>query len=513
MKFRKIISVILCLVLVACVTSPALAASDAANDVNYKIINPYKNINWETINQYKTSLHNHTNMSDGDPTLKQSVERHVETGYDIISISDHGTSSISWTTQQDGNLVYDVLKLVGKTDGKLEYLGTEGTFNNGMTYTASVENGNDYLTVDGRKIMRMPYSIENGAVSVNAHVNSWFTPYEDNSICDYAKTIKGVQNAGAVCVINHPGEYTKAKSDLTSEEAYNEENPVYEYYINKFYGLIDKYDCCIGIDMNSKGDSRTRYDRELWDILLKRRTAKGENVYAIASSDAHQLNKIDTGFVYLLMNDLNAGDARKSMENGEFFAASHCNGNYLELMSIQENLLKYYGESELYYSIKTVTDLMEKRVADVASGEEDPDASLGYEYNCLDDNGYCIAKTQPKIDSIAVDDTEDTITIKTENALLVRFIADGEVVEVLPASNGTVTIDLDNYSEKLGTYIRAEVFGEGGTVYTQAFMLNYDGAPEYQEYPFFNIPTFDFLFAEIRTLKVKLSRVFANLFN
>lgn len=513
MKAKKIISIALCLLLAVGVASPAFSALVSTKDIDYTITNPYADINWETINQYKTSLHNHTNMSDGDPTLKQSVERHVETGYDIISISDHGTSSLSWTQTQTPNVVYKVLKLVGKTEGDLEYLGESGTFNNGMAYTTSIENGNDYITVNGRKIMRMPYSIENGAVSVNAHVNSWFAPFEDNNVCDYERTIKGVQKAGAVCVINHPGEYTKAKADLTSEEAYNEENAEYEYYINKFYGLIDKYDCCIGLDINSKGDSRTRYDRELWDILLKRRTAKGKNVYAIASSDAHQLNKIDTGFVYLLMDDLSADSARKSMVNGQFFAASHCNGNYLELMSIQENLKTFYGETDLYKAVKAVTDLMAKRVADVASGEEEPDSSLGYEFNCLDENGYCRTETQPMIDSINVDDAEDTITISASDALLVRFIADGEVVAVFPISKGTATIDLDDYSDKLGTYIRAEVFGEGGTIYTQAFMLDYDGAPEYQEYPYFNIPTLDFLFAEFRTLGVKLSRVFANLFN
>ena len=33
---------------------------------------------------------------------------------------------------------------------------------------------------------------------------------------------------------------------------------------------INKYDSCIGIDINSKGDGRTRYDRKLWDILLSK---------------------------------------------------------------------------------------------------------------------------------------------------------------------------------------------------------------------------------------------------
>lgn len=511
MKSNKIISIILCLSMIFLLGIPAFAAD--ASDIDYKITNPYANINWQTVKQYKTALHNHTNASDGDSTLRESLERHVETGYDIVAVTDHGTSNASWINENYSKFIHGVLSLVGKTEGELDYLGTEGSFANGMTYTVTTNNGDEYLNVDGKQILRIPYGNESGAVSVNAHVCTYFADYENNLICDYEDTIRGAQKAGSLCVINHPGEYTKAKSDLTSEEAYNEENPAYEYYINKYYALIDKYDCCIGIDMNSKGDSRTRYDRELWDILLARRTPSGKNVFAIASSDAHQLNKIDTGFSYLLMENLDSASARKSLENGEFFAGSHCNGNYLELMNIAENIKKYYGEVSIYNDIKKVTDQMETRVANVAAGIEEPDTSLGYTYECIDGEGFCTAGTQPMVTSIAVDEDEDTITINTQDAMLVRFIADGKVVEVLPAKDGTCTIDLDDYSDQLGAYIRFELFGEGGTVYSQPFILDYEGAPEAQHYSYFNIPTLDFLFAEIRTLAVKISRFFNNLFN
>lgn len=514
MKAKKALSIVICIIMMFAVCAPAFSAQTPSGDIDYTVTNPYANINWETVGQYKTALHNHTNASDGSNTLRQSIERHVETGYDIVAITDHGSCNNSWSEPNYSKFIHGVLDLVNRTEGDFDYLGTEGSFADGLSYTLKTENGDDYLYVsNGAKVMRVPYGIENGAVSVNAHVNSWFGEYQDNGVCDYAHTIKGISKTDAICVINHPGEYTKAKSDLTSEEAYNEADFAYEYYINKFYGLIDKYDCCIGLDMNSKGDSRTRYDRELWDILLTRRTPKGENVYAIASSDAHQLDKIDTGFVYLLLEEQTSSAAKKSMQNGEFFAASHCNGNYLELVNIAENLKKYYGETEIYNEIKSITDQMEQRVANVADGTEEPDTSLGYTYSCLDNEGYCAAETQPLITGIAVDDAEDTITVNTSDALLVRFIADGEVIAVLPAKEGTCTIDLDDYTGKLGTYVRAEAFGEGGTVYTQAFILDYEGAPEYQEYPYFNIPTLDFLFAEIRTLNVKISRFFANLFN
>ena len=52
-----------------------------------------------------------------------------------------------------------------------------------------------------------------------------------------------------------------------------------------------------------------------------------------------------------------------------------------------------------------------------------------------------------------------------------RF-ADGKVI-----ATGN-TIDLDDYSEEIGSYVRAEIVGEGGVIYTQPFTLEYDGAPE-----------------------------------
>ena len=517
--FKKVLSAALCSTMLLG-SFGVYAAEPSVKDIDYTITNPYKDVNWDTVSQYKTALHTHTNASDGDITLRESLETHALQGFDLVATTDHGINNKGWANKEDSNykFVYNMLKAFGRTEGELDYLGESGTFtNSGCAYTlATRPNGDDYLTVslpDGtqKDIMRIPYGIENNALSINAHVNSWFVDYQDNSINDYVDAIRGVNKAGGICVINHPGEYTKAKEDLTSDIAYNESNWAYRYYINKFYGLIQRYPACIGIDMNSKGDSRTRYDRELWDILLERATAGGKNIYAIASSDAHQSDKINTGYVRLLMNDLNSAEARKALESGAFFAASFCNGNQKELENIAEYLQKYYGDSELLTKVNAVVTEMQQRVADVESGKADADSGPAGPLRLVDDEGY-FHEQDTFITSVAVDDTEDTITLTTDNALLVRWIADGEVIAVTKADEGTSTIDLDDYSDKLGTYVRAEAFGEGGTIYTQAFVLSYDGQPTEQHYPYINIPVIDALFAEVRNLGVVLGRMFHNLF-
>ncbi|MCH5197538.1 MAG: hypothetical protein J1E34_01415 [Oscillospiraceae bacterium] len=487
----------------------------AADDDAYTIRNPYASVNWETVSQYKTALHSHTNASDGSSTLKESIERHVETGFDIIAVTDHGTVDYSWEKGPSRNLVKSLLSVAGRSKGDIVYLGSEGTFANGVSYTYSTaENGDQYLNADGRTILKMPYGIENNAISVNAHVNSWFVDYSDNSVTIYEDAVTGVDAAGGLCVINHPGEYTKARYELRTENAYDENNPAYSYYINKFAYLIENYDALIGIDMNSKGDARTRFDRKLWDILLSRFAANGETLYAIASSDAHHLGVLDSGFTLLLMNDLTSAEARRSLESGEFFAASHCIGNLDELQDIAAALLKYYGsDNDVYKKVSATAEAMTEKIEGIENGDLKADESIGIEYSVLDSDGYTTVSTFPKVTSINVDDSENTIEINSENAMIVRFISEGKVFETKSAD--AAVIDLDDYAGEIGNYVRAEIFGEGGIVYTQSFTLNADenaGKSSVVKGSYFNLGFLDFLLAEFHHWFNIIVRWVSNLF-
>ncbi len=511
-KLKSVIAVILAFGMCIPFTLSAFASGE---DGAYEITNPYENIDWDAVTAYKTALHTHTNASDGDDNLFASVERHAAAGFDIVATTDHGTVNYSWADPNPNKLIYGAMSLFGKSEGELLYLGNEGTFSDGTAYTyATAENGDDYLTLaNGKKILRVPYGIENNAVSVNAHVNSWFADYVDNTITTYEDAVKGIDKLGGVSVINHPGEYTKARYELRSEDAYSEDNIVYNYYINKFASLIDRYDSCIGIDMNSKGDNRTRFDRILWDNLLKRFAANGENVYAIASSDAHQLSVIDTGYTLALLEEQSSAALKHSLANGEFFAASHCLGNYDELVDIAAALKEFYGETDLYNKVNSTALEIEAKIAGIENGEYDADESIGITYSTLDNEGYNPVQADPRITSIEVNEDTDEITVNTTDSLIVRWISDGELICTQKA--GEATIDLNDYAEYLGDYVRAEVFGEGGIVYTQAFLLNAEAnkdAASPVDNTYFDLGVLDFLFAEFNNWFAVIVRFFSNLF-
>lgn len=312
-------------------------------------------------------------------------------------------------------------------------------------------------------MLRVPYANEQNPTSFNnAHVNTWFVDYGNDQIggtSDYETIISAVDELGGVCVINHPGEYTSARDEVYSEDAYNDSNPVYAYYIDKFENLLLKYDACIGIDINSKGDTRTRFDRKLWDTMLTDVAPLGENIYAIGSTDAHNLGIADSGYTMCLMPENTSAALKECLLSGNFFAQSCYIGNVDELRGYAAGLLASSDTTaqELGAAMQEVVDNIDTQIAE--NGKQD--SKFRFE-----EGATCVT-----VNSITVDDASDTITIDADDALYIRWISDGNVV-----AEGA-TIDLDE-CDNIGSYVRAEIISEGAVTYTQAYLLSYDGMPE-----------------------------------
>ncbi len=441
----------------------------SGTDVDYAIDNPYAGVDFSTYNQYKADLHSHTTFSDGSNSLPDMVERHYELGFDIHAISDHGTVSYGYTTQTHNEpmMLFSFVE-----NGELidNVLSANGVASNGNNYSVFNKGTDEYYSQilasgeKGQEMMRVPFANEQNPTSFNnAHVNSWFVDYGHGVVggtSNYLSPISKIDELGGLSVINHPGEYTNARDEEKTEDAYDMEDSTYKYKIEKFASLLNTYKTCIGIDINSKGDSRTRFDRKLWDILLQMILPIGErNVFAIATTDAHNLEIVDSGYTMILMPELTSEALKNSLASGQFFAASKYLGNY-------DEQVKYKSSLE---AIGTADALAVAEKLDEAIKTND-------KFNATN---HTDAKA-PMITNIAVDETEDTITLTTENTAVTHWIANGKVIHV-----GN-TIDLDDYSDEIGKYVRAESLGMGGIIYTQAFVLNYDGAPEGEKESFFD---------------------------
>lgn len=464
MKIKNFGKKFFCAAVSATMLATMAPLSLAAGDVDYKITNPYAGVDFATYNVYKGDLHSHTTFSDGHDSLPQMTERHYELGFDIYARTDHSTVSYGYMSH-DYVPAMKVLGLIKNGVVGGEVLSESGTAENGKAYKVEVsEAGDEYYSQDGgHKMISVPFGNEqNGTSFNNAHVNTWFVDYGNGRLggtSDYESVIKAVDEKGGLSVINHPGEYTNARDEIYTEDAYNKDNASYSYKIKKFENLLLNYDSCLGIDINSKGDGRTRHDRKLWDILLTDLVPHGRNVFAIATTDAHNLGIVYSGYTMHYMPENTSANLKANMSKGEFFAASKYVGNFNELVTLRDELVAS-DNSAAAAMIEKLNAIIEQSKIEMANGEE------GQKYEAPE------TAESPLFTNVVVDEAEDTIALTAENALIVHWIANGKVIHV-----GN-TIDLDDYSDEIGSYVRAEAYGEGGVMYTQAFTLEYDGAPE-----------------------------------
>lgn len=443
----------------------------ADTDVDYTITNPYASVNFDTYKAYKADLHSHTTFSDGHDSLPEQTERHYELGFDIYARADHSTTSYGYMAH-DYVPAMKVLGLIKNGVLGGEVLSESGVAANGKAYTVTTsEAGDEFYAQDGgHQMLSVPFANEqNGTSFTNSHVCTWFVDYGNGRLggtAEYESVIKDVHELGGLSVINHPGEYTNARDEIYTADAYNKDDVMYNYKIKKFENILLKYDSCLGIDINSKGDSRTRFDRKLWDILLTDLIPNGRNVYAIATSDAHNLNIVDSGYTMHYMESLTSENFKENLSNGAFFAASKYVGNYDELVTLCDELMAIGTEEATAFATQLDAIIAQSEI-EMANGED------GQKYEAPE------GAARPLFTNVTVDEAEDTIAMEAENALVIHWIANGEVIHV-----GN-TIDLDDYSDEIGSYVRAEAYGVGGVCYSQAFVLDYDGAPQAQDMGFF----------------------------
>ena len=157
-KFKKVSAVILSIAML--LTCVPMAFANA--DVDYEITSPYENLDFSKLNQYKADLHSHTTFSDGNNPLPDMVQRHYDLGFDILAITDHGTVSTSYTTQQfndplkliswvkNGGVYNYTLDPVGKTPDGIDYRVDTDPATNDEFYIETVDS------VDGHAMLRVP---------------------------------------------------------------------------------------------------------------------------------------------------------------------------------------------------------------------------------------------------------------------------------------------------------------------------------------------------------------------
>ena len=293
--------------------------------------------------------------------------------------------------------------------------------------TTGSDRGGDGMT-------EVPLGIElNGASTTKCHVNSYYADCGHGDLELDAKwpedAVKKSQAAGGICHINHVGEWTEGRHDINT---YNTE------FVTKFSKLFLNYSACIGMELVNTKDNRTRNDRYLYDETLKITAPQGRNIWGFCEDDAHDFGDVENNAQYFIMPKNTQANIRTSMENGTFFACSKTSKN---------------------------------------------DWELG--------DGFEAQGPFPMVSRVNVDNETNQISINPYNAHTVKIVADGNVIgeKSVANDNDTITFDLNDYEDKINSYVRIYILGKGGICYVQPFLVT---KTEYTKCTLqFNIPYSD----------------------
>lgn len=442
-KLKKAISFVLTAV-VFCLTLIPAAATDG-EEKNYIIDNPYEEINWDTWGEYKTQLHCHTTASDGFLTIQEFVQMHYATNFDIVALTDHGTLNRYWNVvpetvplmrfiKRERTQMADIIPI--PQDDYEAYL--DGTYENrsyttkdGVTLTRTKANG----------MLDVPLGIELNMATpfADCHLTGYFSEYGQGLagvFGDYETPSRGVYEAGGFSYLSHVGEYVYIDKD--SEKYVGQ--PIDDYYPTKFARIfLDYPGSSLGMGINSATDAHTRCDRILYDQILQKTIPYGVVPWGNTFADSHSESSVNDAYTMTWMPEFTLDAFRKAQENGWYFSISHFS-NGVELNGMPE--MPGFVEQEVY-----------------------------------DSKSYWLDNT-PMVTRIDVDQDKDKITVWSENANIITWVSNGNVIERSQVNaNGSATLDLhsDELLNDPYLYVRFYLSGDNGICYSQPMVLNVEG--------------------------------------
>ena len=424
-RIKRAFPVLLASFVLALVLAPCISAAN----IKIEITNPYENVNWAQYGQYRTQLHTHTTASDGADTLAAVVEAYYAAGYHALAITDHGTVDRGWI-----NPNYRPFDLFFGNIGRW-FTRDEPRVIQGLMQERYDEIKAGAGREDSRGMIRVPFGIEqnpggNDFKGGLIHTNSWFADWGNafpGGYMDYSVALRGIDKAGGLSIINHP---TSALGswNIPFEDVYEGNN---NYLVNKIQREFERFDSLIGMEITGG------HDRKLWDILLTNLAPGGRNVFAVPTDDTHGVEHwLDWGWVMALMEKNNAANLYDSLKGGAFFGGDRCISHPALLAFLQEHV-------ELALS----------------------------EWGCWDGEH---GAAEPTINAITVKGS--TISIEAD-AELIWWVADGEIIAIGDEINLIENLD------RIGAYVRAELWSEGAILYTQPFLLSYEGMPSGRPVP------------------------------
>ena len=243
--------------------------------------NPYAEIDWTTIHQYKSNLHTHTTQSNDaidEFTTANVVDKYHAAGYKILALTDHDYNPYPW--QLFPQYMSGVPARDPEALGMLAIPGNE----------LSKDNTNSWSERTGGEFN---------------HHNDFFTGRQGQEFASLQESYAYTYALGGMQIINHPGQYWNINTTYSEMQ---KNGP--GWHASNF----QTYPSLVGLEVYNQGDRRAN-DRILWDQILQR-TMPQRNVFGYSGDDTHNNEQLFRNYNFMLMSDLTTDDLKQAMRKG-----------------------------------------------------------------------------------------------------------------------------------------------------------------------------------------------------
>ncbi len=246
--------------------------------------NPYQEIDWTTINQFKGNFHTHTTQSNDASdgfTTAYVVDRYHAAGYKILSLTDHDYNPYPW------ELFPQYMSTVpARNPAELGMLAVPGN-------ELSKDNTNSWSERTGGQFN---------------HHNDFFTGRQGQEFASLQESYAYTYALGGMQIINHPGQYWSIDNTYSETQ---KDGPGWHATNFKTYPSL------IGLEVYNQGNRRPN-DRILWDQILER-TMPARPVFGYSCDDAHNDDQLFRNYNFMLMEELSTEELKDAMRKGETY--------------------------------------------------------------------------------------------------------------------------------------------------------------------------------------------------
>ncbi len=254
------------------------------------VVNPYEDVDWETVQHHRAALHLHTLQSDGYHSLAEVLDEYHKAGFTILSITDHDNMEPNRHVER-GRVPKE--QASPYPDPKPDDYPANTTW----PWTDFGGPAPEALGMVG---------IEGNELSYRHHINSFYNGFGAPSRdLDEDALLLEIKKRDGLAFLDHPG----------IDANWWTRQPV-EWYVERFEKHGPEY--LVGIEVTNGAVAVEKYDEGLWDQLLARFMPQ-RPIWGFGTDDMHALDSVRESDSVFLLDELNEATVRAAMETGRFY--------------------------------------------------------------------------------------------------------------------------------------------------------------------------------------------------